>query len=249
MEIKEIKTKSYKDVHAEVEQEAIYLETLPKGNDFSQKGKFLTSIGLSNSIATKMYMDISSNEQTIKEIQKMFYGTKTKFLLRSQVERLLEKYNLFLRDPEFFLGDIPELNIKDLQNFKVPYSFVKSFIHRDNMRILDQMIESIPDSVSYVVKNSVTYIEDVKVGLQFILELSKTGIIKNKLLIAAVEGLFSQEAFSVSKARILNKPEISPKFEVDLDPIIMLEIPQGYLIITAWGDEANDELVVNQNSN
>ena len=34
-----------------------------------------------------------------------------------------------------------------------------------------------------------------------------------------------------------------------MDPIILFKTNHGRLIITAWGDEANDELVANQNSN
>lgn len=33
------------------------------------------------------------------------------------------------------------------------------------------------------------------------------------------------------------------------DPVVLQPIKNGYLIITAWGDEASDELVVNQINN
>ena len=33
------------------------------------------------------------------------------------------------------------------------------------------------------------------------------------------------------------------------DPVVLQPVKNGYLILTAWGDEASDELVVNQKFN
>ena len=33
------------------------------------------------------------------------------------------------------------------------------------------------------------------------------------------------------------------------DPVVLQEVRGGYLIITAWGDEASDPLIVNKNNN
>lgn len=33
------------------------------------------------------------------------------------------------------------------------------------------------------------------------------------------------------------------------DPVVLQPVKGGYLILTAWGDEASDPLVVNQNFN
>ena len=76
-----------------------------------------------------------------------------------------------------------------------------------------------------------------------------TAIFKSNTHVAAVRGLFSEKAFENSEARILNKEQIAPKSQVDMDPIILHKVPGGYLIVTAWGDEANDELVVKENLN
>jgi len=71
------------------------------------------------------------------------------------------------------------------------------------------------------------------------------------ILIAAVKQMFSEDAFDKTQARIpkFDKMEAPAKHEVDLDPIVLCRINGGYLIITAWGDEANDELVVNAKNN
>ena len=43
--------------------------------------------------------------------------------------------------------------------------------------------------------------------------------------------------------------DILNSYENDADPIILFKTKHGRLILTAWGDEANDELVANQNLN
>ena len=67
--------------------------------------------------------------------------------------------------------------------------------------------------------------------------------------IASIESLFNPKAFEHSKERIIGEPEIEPKNQVDLDPIVLFRTKHGYLIITAWGDEANDELILNEKLN
>ncbi len=67
--------------------------------------------------------------------------------------------------------------------------------------------------------------------------------ILRRLEIAAVESLFSPMAFTTSRARILSTDEIEAQSQVDLDPIVLFKTLHGYLVITAWGDEANDELI------
>jgi hypothetical protein len=74
-------------------------------------------------------------------------------------------------------------------------------------------------------------------------------VYKNFLFIAAVKTLFSEDAFNESQARIIKKAEREAKFQVELDPIVLCKVKGGYLIITSWGDEANDELVANHNFN
>jgi hypothetical protein len=33
------------------------------------------------------------------------------------------------------------------------------------------------------------------------------------------------------------------------DPIVFYQVKGGYLIVTAWGDEARDEVILNPNTN
>jgi len=73
----------------------------------------------------------------------------------------------------------------------------------------------------------------------------------SSLQIGAVENLFLPSAFEKDSSRLgLERiEELAPTGQVDLDPIVMIKNNIGYIIITAWGDEANDELIVNQKLN
>ena len=88
-------------------------------------------------------------------------------------------------------------------------------------------------------------LKDCKSTMDNLIKLGFTGVIQ----IAAIEELFDQEAFTESKARVLGRAELTAKFQVDLDPIVLCETRHGYIVITAWGDEANDELILNPNKN
>ena len=152
---------------------------------------------------------------------------------------MCEKYNLFVRDTNFFLGDIPEKNIKDIMGFSV---FVNDLpIHE---RYREQWLKQYSHLVRgqnnfYSMQNS------LRIPIEHFAEMR----IGSYIQIAAIKSLFDEQAFAKSQARILNKTELAAKHQVELDPIVLCETKHGYIIITAWGDEANDELVVNQNHN
>jgi len=37
--------------------------------------------------------------------------------------------------------------------------------------------------------------------------------------------------------------------EIIDDPIVLLPVSEGYIVVTAWGDEASDPIVVNESNN
>jgi len=239
MEIKARKT--FKDVHAELENEHIFLLKNHDLKGFNDKAKFLKTIGLTNSIATKIYSGIIENRNVFNDYQTK-YGIISKFIIEPQLERICEKYDLYVRSLRFFLGDIPEKNIKDLMNFKIDLydiyekdrnNAISEYIHKNSVFNPYNGIDLMNKSPIFVTLD----------------ELANIVNISNYLEIAAVKILFSIDAFTQSFDRIVNKKELEAKSIVEMDPIILFKTNHGRLIITAWGDEANDELVANQNTN
>lgn len=280
---KHMKTLTFKQVHEELEQENNLITKEHNILDFSEKSKFLESIGFVESKATKMYTAIVKSQHYISDFN-MRYKGQYKFILKEQLERVCEKYNLFVRPLEFFAGDIPEKNIKDMMNFK--------FYLKDAFTISDELITVFASSkhaiehieVSTIdsrtrekVENDIyeclqldpnkTYflsefdklkqqVED-KIESTFLLSFRDPRVyekflntIFGRLCIAAVESLFTPSAFVDDHSRLGESfNELSATGQVDLDPIVMIKNHKGYIIITAWGDEANHELIANQNLN
>lgn len=244
METEEIEVKSFKEVHQELEMEHMLLQKNHDVQDFKNKSSFLKAVGFSNSIATRLYEAIADSTHIVKDINAKYHG-QHKFILEPQLERICEKYNLYVRGLHDFIADIPEKNIKDIMNFKVYVSDLPK-----NFQQLFKEQES---------KSAVGYFngsEKAKITLEELGKLEEAIIVRYSiytptLQIAAVKTMFSSEAFTQSTARIINpRPERAPRFRVNLDPIVLCNTQHnGRLIVTAWGDEANDELVLNANHN
>lgn len=330
---RKLKTASFKEVHASLNQECEFLQRVnhDQQSSFSEKGTFLSNIGFKNSIATKMYQAVVKNSWKIKDYQQAYHG-QYKFILEPQLERVCERYNLFVRPLEFFSGDIPEMNIKHMQNFKLKWEHLPELYRRRLEKLLKWSVlpESVwedevwgekdengrrphrynsyrsnldereqynnrPDSAQRLVKSMgftneiISQMEigtgywssvstDYKIPLEQLVKIdnvmmkllaSETDMAKYqktdeegnivnlpnpfypRLVIAAIEELFLPDAFNKSIKRIDKGLYAEPmaKAQVDTDPIVMYETADGYLIITAWGDEANDELVANENLN
>lgn len=240
MDTKTIPTKTFKEVHEELENESVFLHKNHDIENFKDKAEFLKGVGFENSIAAKLYSAIADNHHLVEDYNRKYHG-QYKFILKPQLERVLEKYNLYLRNPKFFLGDIPEKNISDIMKF---YVFLEdiSLSQKHYEFLIKKLREENPSSMNMM---SSFHQPKIKIPSQ---DFKRHGL-ESFIKIAAIEKLFNEEAFKESRSRILDKPELQAKNQVDLDPIILFETRHGYIIITAWGDEANDELVVNQNNN
>lgn len=315
METIEHKTFTFREVHAELEMENSLLLKEHNIEDFSKKSNFLNQIGFTNSKATKMYKAIVESEDYRKEFNRRYHGMH-KFILKEQLERVCEKYNLFVRDLRFFAGDIPEKNIRDMMNFRVAIEDlvrfpdwvleremiknVKALNNSDldktlvgslefyngiqvkdlDYRTIQKLVVERRPELERQIKNSIEIDFNKKIPLnevQSTLELITKKIanlyfdgnrnaVKEStrmyrrhtndsawianIEIAAVKSLFTADAFEDDTSRLGNQEnELIATGQVDLDPIVMIKNHKGYIIITAWGDEANDELIVNQQLN
>jgi hypothetical protein len=283
----EREVKSFREVHADLENESSLLSKNHNIMDFKRKGDFLMGAGFRNSIATKLYAGIAENHHLFDEYTQKYKG-QFKFILAPQLERICEKYNLYVRNTEFFLGDIPDPNIKDIMNFRVhlndmPYYVAQYAIKKLGLSSSNVVMDfSGTSSVSHFNGYNITLVQYAEVlshlatertrwnnqrggesmdgsVIAAIREASTCG-----LQIAAIKSMFSDMAFVNNARRIMSSAELAATAQVDLDPIVLLPLfkqtkseqqsffmsqQTGYLIVTAWGDEANDELVMNPKKN
>ena len=279
-------------VHAELEAEGNLLKQDHDLKAFGEKSEFLKSIGFHNSKATKMYTALVDSEEYVKGLSHRYHGL-LKFILKEQLERVCEKYNLFVRDLGTFAGDIPEKNIEDLQSvtlypeefITLPQKTLEWYVLKNNMvsvtnnavqfSELKECVEKNKDSIYSTLFRSIAHrryklsemdmvtnrLRDNLIGY-FEKELQAESGIRirdrelcfvNSLQIAATAEMFLGSAFSGDEGHLRIQSggweQTQATGSVDLDPIVMLRSEKGYLILTAWGDEANDELIANQNKN
>ena len=80
METQTITTKTFREVHAEIENEHLFLQQNHDIKNFYDKADFLSKIGFENSIATKLYSAIAANHDVANEYAEKYLG-QYKFIL------------------------------------------------------------------------------------------------------------------------------------------------------------------------
>lgn len=156
-----------------------------------------------------------------------------KFITEHSVERICEKYGLVYGSVSRYIGEVPDENLKHIEEFKIDEEdecymgvYRSMFGTNDNVKYYDKRMCD-----SYMERNG-----------NFRVSAFDQMIIKCPLEIAAP--LKDFEKSTVNGYRV----------EVDIpDPVVLKPVFFGgnkhYLIVTAWGQEASDDLVVNEKMN
>jgi len=249
--LQEIKRKSrvsFKQVHKDLEEANIFIKKDHDVFDFGKKGTFLSSIGFANSIATRMYLGIKNSTNEINDMNSKYLGVN-KYIIEPQLELLCEKYDLYVRDLTHFAGDIPKKNIKEMMVFRLYLddyiSNVPAF-NNSNLELVLNQLNIVPNGSDYC---GGAPMSRVSIDLRDIVKLDEHFRVKT-IEIAATKDLFLKSAFIGAKGRIITqRQELESISEVDTDPIVMVKTKNGRIIVTAWGDEANDEIVFNSGQN
>lgn len=174
-----------------------------------------------------------------------------KFITEDSVKKICAKYNLIYGSVERYIGTVPDKNLKHMLDFKIEDED-KAFCKREKW--LGRFVED--KLVSYNEYKMYTYVEtgnkevDAK---NFRIHLLRQQYIAGdyvsyfpcSLEIAAPLKDFNTQGMEVKDFK-LSKIEIP-------DPVVLQPVfynnQKHYLIVTAWGQEASDELVVNQKMN
>lgn len=149
-----------------------------------------------------------------------------KFITSPQVYELCEKYNLVCDDVTNFIGDVPDKNLEAIENNSVEHA--------------DQCYGRFYDSPrrGLVLNTHISSNEAMSGGLTHTVKRLPLAIV------APVTDFKMEERRVNAQRQIENIPK---------DPIVLQPVyhngKQHYLIITAWGDEASDSMVVNEKMN
>jgi len=177
-----------------------------------------------------------------------------KFITEEQVRIICHKYNLVCGNVDRFKGFVPEKNANEIVNFKLKSKESDVLITSNGLFLENAEIRR-DTGYFHIYKKDNTdrfqYAFQSENGFDFyssdrrnIFGLSDLGdqrfTIENKSLkICApvkdmdISGLELVEGYKLEKKHIP-------------DPVVLQPVKGGYLILTAWGDEASDPLVVNE---
>lgn len=175
-----------------------------------------------------------------------------KFITKEQVKIICHKYNLVCGDVNRFKGFVPEKNLKDIEAFKLKdEDIVLTGVLWGGTATKSKINITIKDYNMLLDRNVIRGDKDNLIGDQRWCEAKNIGFTSHsyfdniellKLQICApikdmdISGLELKEGYKLEKKHIP-------------DPVVLQPVKNGYLILTAWGDEASDELVVNQKFN
>lgn len=172
-----------------------------------------------------------------------------KFITESQVKEICHKYNLVCGDVSRFTGFVPEKNLQEMISFKIKEIDKCEYqVFGPNGEFNINKQEITENVIKYLESNINTYVEyssgriNVIGGEQKYGQYAKVTKKTNNLKICApvkdmdIKGLELVEGYKLEKKHIP-------------DPVVLQPVKFGFLILTAWGDEASDPLVMNETMN
>ena len=212
---------------------------------------------------TKMLIKTEMSKEQINLIK--YYQQNypfNKFIIENQVETICHKYNLVCGPVNRFKGFVPEKNLKDIENFKLKEkeNFDNIVIWKNDTGQIENLDWNKVHDVSkvqwlmsvYLIDRPTCYIDDHASYPKY------SKLINRKLI--TDEDFKTQESLQLGlqicapiKDMDISGLELKEGYKLEKkhipDPIVLQPVKGGYLILTAWGDEASDSLVVNENFN
>ncbi len=171
-----------------------------------------------------------------------------KFIPESSVIKICEKYNLIYGEVSRYKGFVPEKNLKAIEAFKIKpedecYAVYENSAWLGSERVVRYQPKTIQHNRSYRDNNGLS--SESRWLLSARMTSYESAPLACPLEIAAPQSDFNTEGMEIKNKRLR-------KIEVP-DPIVLkpvfFEGSKHYLIVTAWGLEASDELVVNEQMN
>lgn len=217
------------------------------GKELNEKGERLKKLGFTGAKAVVRNREISEhNDKVAKENEERKKSAKWveyyaqwyplhKFITKDIVKQICDKYNLYCGPVASYKADVPLKNIAEMEQFKLRKEDMKIETGLDRWYSL-QFMGSIGNIFGFPMPEFRSAYNHLTTEQYQKLKEEKH-YIKDSFEICAPEKDFDMTRMT-KKGRFLIP-----------DPIVLQPVPGGYLIVTKWGLEASDELVVNDKQN
>jgi len=216
------------------------------------KASLLEKVGFLNSICVKKAAHVKMSNSIADLI--LYYRVKypnNKFITEIQVLEINKKYNLTCAPIDRYKGFVPAVKLEVIHSFNVDMSdkkpnkvVVKSFAYTlVQKNLIKEFKRLYPDGVidktQYYEHTSYVNINDCSLYIKSYDEINN-----DTLFICAPK--MDMDLKGLSKIGAIFQSVTTVKVP---DPIVLQPVKGGFLIVAAWGDEASDEIVVNQTMN
>lgn len=168
-----------------------------------------------------------------------------KAILGSDAKNVADKYGLLIKSPDSYIGDIPLKNIKEIESFKVKEKDVAYFTRLSQGGVSrvshkSEMMIAAPQSDFKISP----YLSGFAISFDFY-----TGHYFNHKYRKVVDKN-GNIRYVVNDPIVLQPVHYFPK-GMTRDPLDYENYNpiKAYIIVSAWGPEASDELIVNHNNN
>lgn len=212
--------------------------------EVGSKGERLKKLGfISTKSASEAETLIRQQEYNLEISERVeyfrTYYPNQKFITEVLVSHICKKYGLLFGDASYYIGDVPEKNIVEMENFKLREDDLDKLLHGYVTTGTNGRLVMTKEKTAHF-----GYLQMGLFGLNFIAVEDKASThhydAKPYKICASVKD------FDTHNMRI----EDGYKLQQNLpDPIVLQPVKGGYLIVTKWGLEASDELVVNEINN
>lgn len=218
---------------------------------------------------TQLKEENSKKDALVKAINYFsFKYPQYKFITEDSVKKICAKYNLIYGAIDKYIGTVPDKNLKQMENFKIHSDDIcwtkivssiywreardASFFGGINLRLEKEKKErqekehlAYMASLDNEVKNQtrrekILYPPRIVSSHEYIEEMACP------LEIAAPLSDFNTKGMELKNFQLT---EIHIPDPVVLRPVFFEGVGKAYLIVSAWGQESSDELVVNQKMN
>lgn len=185
-----------------------------------------------------------------------------KFITENQVKEICHKYNLVCGDVSRFKGFVPEKNLKEIEAFKlkdedsciqgicwgndvkpikkyIPYNIYLKAKKENEVRGDDKHLDiNLPGTDNRYIRCD---------WIRSNYDSSFTGRWFDRIEKMELQICAPVKDMDISDLELKEGYKLEKKFVPD--PVVLQPVKGGYLIITAWGDEASDPIVVNEINN
>ncbi len=193
---------------------------------------------------TKIQSENNLKAELIKSIDYFsFKYPNYKFITEDSVKMICQKYNLIYGSSDKYIGTFPTKNLKDIENFKID-SNDYCYIEQSHYRGSKSLVRFLNKSIIELEKSK----EIERLTNAFSMPHIYSSY--NLTTLCPMEIAAPKKDFNMTNSEI--KDFKISDLEI-LDPVVLQPVFHNgnkyFLIVTMWGLEASDELVVNQKMN